>query len=358
MKVEGRGFGPGGNVTIQGDLTVHGDADITAHMEVDGHVKSENLDVGGHFRSGPVTSKRMRVGGHTEIDGTLEAEAVDVGGHFTVSGAVKLASLDVGGHAKVGGGTIHGDVKVMGHFESTKKLEYGNLRALGRVQLPGGSAGERISVHGSANFEGDTSCHDMKIAGAAKVAGNCTADTVEVLGKLDIGGSLGVSKELRILGNASVEDQLKCEKLTLGGKLEAERALVNDHAELAGDMQTATGLKAKSIIVGRSSKVTGALVGEEVAIGEKIDVDFGPWGYMFSGKWFGVGQMTRVGDVYARSVKIGAYSSAKHLFAEVVEMDEGSMADRVTYTSELKLPGKYHFNEPPMKVTTLPNPPL
>lgn len=358
MRVEGRGFGPGGDIKIHGDLTVHGDADITAHMEVFGDVKSENLDVSGHLKTSSLTSKRVRVGGHARIDGRLDAEAVDIGGHFSVVGTVRLASLDVGGHAEVGGGTISGNVKVMGHFESTAKLTYGELNVLGHIILPAGSVGERLSIHGDVRFKGDTSCKDIKITGVAKVSGNCVAETAEVFGKFEVSGSLKVSKGLRVFGSTEVKQQITCEELLLGGRLAAGSILVDTRADLAGDLDTTRGLKAKSVVVGKWSRTRGPIVGDEVSIGKRIDLDVGPWGYLWSGKWLHAGRMTRVEDVYGKSIEVEAYCRAERLFADVIRMDEGSMAEQVTYTSDLKLPGKYHLNEPPVKVAKLPNPPL
>jgi len=358
MRVEGRGYGPGGDVTVRGDLVVHGDADIVAHMDVEGRVTSGNLDVSGHLESRSMTSKRVRVGGHLKIHGSLEAEAVDVGGHFTVTEAVKLASLDVGGHARIAGGTITGEAKVMGHLESSMKLAYGELKVMGHIRLPAGSSGDRLSIHGNVNFEGETSCKEMRITGVAKVAGDCTTDTVEVFGRFDVAGSLRVSRGLRIFGTTTVKRQLTCEELALGGKLNAERALVGARAEITGNLQTESGLKAKSITVGKWSKVTGPLVGEEISIGEKIDLEMGPWSHLWSGKGLSIGQMARVDDGDGGRVRIESYSQAKRVFAGVIQMSEGSMAEQVTYTSDLKQLGKSHLTKPPVKTAKLPTPPL
>ena len=358
IRVEGRGFGPGGDVKVRGDLVVHDDAEIIAHLEASGEVRAENLDVGGHLKSGSVVAKRVRVGGHMNTRGKLEAESVDVGGHFTVTESVKLVRLDVGGHVTIGGGTISGAAKVMGHFESTRQLAYGELQVLGHIHLPSGSSGEHLSIHGDVRLAGDTSCKDMKIAGAARVAGDCTGETVEVLGKFDVGGSLNLSKALKVFGAAEVKQKLKCESLTLGGKLVAKQVLVDGSVEIAGDLATVNGLKAKSVVAGRGSKVTGPLVGDEVIIGRKLDLDVGSWGHLWSGTWLHSGRMTRVEDVHGKSVVIESYSQVKRVFAEVVQLEEGSMADEVTYVKDLKLPAHYHLNKPARKVERLPEPPF
>jgi len=358
MRVEGRGYGPGGDVRIHGDLTVHGNADIMAHLHVRGTIKSENLEVSGHLESKSVTAGRVRVGGHARIDGRLEAQTVDVGGHFTVSGAVRLASLDVGGHVKVGGGIIGGNAKVMGHFESTAALSYGELNVLGHIRLPAGSVGERLSIHGNVRFEGDTSCKDINVTGVAKVSGDCTAETAEVFGKLDVLGSLKVLKGFRVFGSVEVERQLSCEELLLGGKLAAERILVSGRAVLAGDLGTESGLKAVSVVVGRASRVKGPIVANEIGVGKRIDLDASPWGNLWSGKWLYAARMTKVEDLYGKSVEIGEHSQTGRVFAEVIRMDEGSAADQVTYTSDFKPPKRYHLNNPPVKAAKLPDSPL
>ena len=68
--------------------------------------------------------------------------------------------------------------------------------------------------------------------------------------------------------------------------------------------------------------------------------------------------MTDVEDVYGGSVRLGPYSRSKRVFADEVLMENGSVADQVSYTGDLKLPSKYYIHQPPQKVAKLPDPPL
>ena len=71
MRLEGRGWGPGGDVAVHGDLEVTESADLDASVRVTGAIVGGELDIGGHLRSGPVRSTRLRVGGHLEVGGQL-----------------------------------------------------------------------------------------------------------------------------------------------------------------------------------------------------------------------------------------------------------------------------------------------
>jgi cytoskeletal protein CcmA (bactofilin family) len=348
MKLEGRGYGSGGNIIVTGNLTVQGAADIDASLEVGGDLKAERTEVGGHLKAKNVSSRLVRVGGHMVAKGTLEAEGVDVGGHLTVTEGVKLGSLRVGGHVKIGGGVISGKIQVRGHLETTSKLEFGELELFGHVRLPAGSKGNVLIAFGRAEFLGDAYCRAMQARGTVKVAGDYSGESAEVSGKLEVLGSLNATKKLEIGGVAEVGQQVKCESISVFGRLEADSALVTE-AEIDGEVKISRYLKGRSILVGRGSTIAGSIVGEQVEIG-KTQNSLAHW----AGELARIGRMTEVQDVYGIVVRIGPYSRARRIFAESVEMDNGSIADQVVYTKDLKLPSSCYLGKPPIKMTTLP----
>jgi cytoskeletal protein CcmA (bactofilin family) len=355
MRVEGRGYGPGGDVNMKGNLVVHGRADLNASVRVAGEIVAEDLDVAGHLRSGSLMSKRLRVGGHLTVDGNLKAETVDVGGHMSVTKNVDLTGLRVGGHAKIGGGRIAGEIKVRGHFTTERKLDFGQFQVYGYLRLPAGSNGESLSAMGKVEFEGDATCREIEISGVGKAKGDFAADNVKVNGKLDTSGSLRVSGKLEVYGAAEVKKNLECETISVGGRLVAESVTSTGTADVGGQLWTAQGLKAKTVLVGSGSRVNGPIVGETVEVGGGIDTS-GLWGLATS--WRTIGQMTRVGDVWGREVRIDRYSQVKRIYAEVVKMQAGSIADEVNYTKEADVPKGSRVEKPPKKVDKLANPPL
>lgn len=355
MRVEGRGYGPGGNVTVRGNLSVHGRADINASTRVDGEVEADDLDVGGHFESRSLTARRARMGGHVKVHGALKAESVDAGGHLSVQGEVDLVNLRVGGHADIEGGRITGEIRARGHFSASKPLNFGEAEVFGKMKLPAGSTGRRLSAIGTVEFAGDASCSELDVGGTARVGGDCTGETVDVRGKMDVSGSLKVAKRLRVFGTVDAGRTVECETLGVLGRLVAERVYASGHADIAGEVKTSTGLKAQSILVGRGSKVTGPLVGGEVEVGRETD-----FGSMWGLPWWraATGRMTTVEDVHGQTVHIGPYSSAERVFGEVVELKEGSTVYQVTYTKDLRTSGKPRLHDPPVKSDRLPEPPL
>jgi cytoskeletal protein CcmA (bactofilin family) len=346
----------GGTIAVHGDLGVLGTVDVADSLEVTGKASAEGFDVGGHLKAGSVLSKRVRVGGHLKVTGPLESESVDVAGHLSALGKVKVVDLHVGGHAQVGGGTISGSIQVRGHLEVGSSFEFGELQTYGRVNLPANSKGSRLSVLGRVTFGGDASCKVIEVKGAADAKGNLSAEEVDVLGVLRVSGSLKVSDHLKVTGIADVRERAECRKLTVEGKLSADMALAVDEADVSGELRTVRGIRSKAVTIRRGARVTGPIIGDRVEVGE--NPSFGQWPSAWSEVRQRIGQMTNVEDVHGRTVRIGPYSQAKRVFAEEVQMENGSTADQVTYTKDLILDTKYHINQTPQKTTKLPEPPL
>ena len=356
VRVEGRGFGPGpahGNVTVKGSLLVHGDLEIDASADISGGVTAEGVDVGGHLESGGISAKGVRVGGHMKTRGPLKAGDVDVGGHMSVDEQVDIANLNVGGHAEIGGGTIKGNVRVRGHIKTSAALTYGALQVYGHLVLPAGSSGDRLHALGKVEFEGDTRCKVVEVNGTARADGDFTADSMKVNGKLDVKGSLNISEKFEVFGSADAKDRVECGTLMVGGKLAAEKIDTSGRAEVGGEVRTARGLKARDVVVGTGSRISGPIVGESVEVGK------GPitsaWTALAS--LHNLGRMTRVEDVYGKDVRIDRYSRAGRVFTETVRMQSGSMADEVIFTKEADISEGVHLEKPPRKADRLPDAP-
>ena len=356
IRVEGKGFGPGGDVVIRGDLVVHGSADMDASVRVTGTAKAEAMDVGGHLRVGGITTGRLRVGGHLECKGKLEAGDVDSGGHFTVYDEIKVNSLRVGGHAEFKGGAIGGELKVRGHLKTEEPLTYGQIQVFGSIRLPAGSSGQHLSAIGKAEFEGDMRCKEIDVAGTVIVNGNCSSETVKAMGKLSVAGSLTASQDLDVLGVVEVKQNLECESLSVGGKLVADSVVAHARADVGGHVMAAKGLKARTVNVGKGSRVNGPTIGDLVEVGKEIPPMTVEGQHPVSFTW--PGRMTRVDDVYGKTVRMGPYSQANRVFAETVEIENGAVAAEITYTSGMRLPKNYHLQKPPRRADHLPEPPL
>ena len=355
MRLEGKGFGPGGDVKINGGLMVTESADIDASMSVSGPVEAGDLDVGGHFRSGQAKTNRLRVGGHLETHGRLEAEEVDVGGHMTVLGEVKIGNLRVGGHAKIGGGSVDGDIRVRGHFSTSKKLSFGRLEVYGSMALASESAGERLSALGKVEFEGDFSCRELEVTGTVKARGVLTAETINLKGNLTGAGNLLVSKGLQVWGAADVAGTLTCEILTVGGKLVAERISATKRVDIAGEVRTHSGLKSPTVVVAKGSKISGPIYAESADIGGEGDLG-SVWGVPW---WRGAtGRPTTVEGVHGGHVTIRLRSRAGAVSGSTVQLEDGATAEEILFTDQVKLADKYFLTKPPRKVEELPDPPF
>ena len=355
MRVEGRGFGPSGNVVVSGNLLAREGLEIDASAEVNGTVTAQRVDVGGHLESLGVTSKGVRVGGHMKTRGVLRSDDVDVGGHLTVTEGVDISNLRVGGHAEVGGGTIRGDIKVRGHFRTSGKLSYGTVQVYGSLVLPAGSSGESVTAFGRVEFEGDARCNILEVDGVARAQGDLEASDLKVNGKLEVKGSLKVGQKFEVLGSAEVKSQVGCGVLAVGGRLVADRVEASERVEIGGQVWTKGGLKGSEVAVGAGSRVNGPIVGESVVIGKGVMLG-GFWAHMSTLQT--LAHPTRVDDVYGKEVRVERYSQAKRIYGETVRMQAGSMADEVNYSKEADISEGVHLENPPKKVDGLPEAPF
>jgi cytoskeletal protein CcmA (bactofilin family) len=353
----------GGMLKVKGDLTVHKLLDVTHSIDVSGLIRAGEIDVGGKIYSKAIECEgRITVGGFLDVKQTLAAKSVDVGG-TAEAGEAKLQDLNVGGFARVAGGSILGKIRVGGKFESKSPLEFGDMEVIGTISVPAHSKGKRISTYGRLLVSGDLDCDELEVRGRMDISGDCRSQRIEAGGKLTIGGSLEVAGEFETWGTTKIAKQVKSADLRIAGKFAAQRILVNNEIELAGDIESLEGMKGDVIIVRSGSKCRGALVGsEKVDVGRSYDV-ISNWSKKSAGQSLVlrlVGKETRVEDIYAKEVHLGRASRCRRVFGEVVEFEEGCVAEEINYTKEVRGPiEKVFLNRPfPKKVEQLPNPPL
>jgi len=195
----------------------------------------------------------------------------------------------------------------------------------------------------------------------ADVRGNCRSKTVTINGRLDVSGSLSASETLDNFGSSEIRGDFAGEELHVGGRFKASKAVVENQAEIAGEVETSKGLKAKSILVGSGSRVRGPLVGGRIEL-SKSKMVMADW----NANWMGqavsmrlVGRMTYAEDVYGDEVILGPSTRCRNIFAKTVELGAGSVVERVTYTDELRRGHhEVHLTRPSKKVDKLPPFPL
>jgi len=345
-----------GRLEMNGNLTVQKRLDVGHSIQVQGAVKAEDIDVGGKIFAETINCNRMRVGGHADIENAFEASNVEVGGKFCAGGLVKIVDLHAGGEAEVGGGSISGNIRVGGKFSSRSALEFGELLVYGKGFLPGGCKGHRVSTFGKLEVDGNLTCDHIEVGGVVELHGDCHAERVEVGGKFEVDGSVYVSDKLEGYGQIEISRNFEGSQIRVSGKLEVNQMIIKEEADISGKIEAEHGLKAKLVTVRNGSRCEGVLIGERVEIGKSSDLTFGGWGVDWAMKW-AMGSMARVDDVYGGEVVLGPMCKAERIFADRVKLEQGSVAEQVTYTTELKI----EFGavcELPRKVDTLPKPPF
>ncbi len=351
-----------GRLTVRGDLTVHKALDVAHTIEAEGAIRAQDIDVGGRLMARSISCLgSVRVGGLVHVNETLEAMSVQVGGKVAVTGAVKVADLGVGGRADVGGGSITGHAQVGGLFASTAPLDFGELRVYGKCTLPPDCKGQKISTFGRLSVEGRITCEIVDVGGAADVHGDLGAGEILVNGKLHVSGSLSAKGRLETNGSCEVEGEFSGADLRVGGRFRARKALISGQADIAGEVETDQGLRAKSVTIQSGTRCKGVLVGERVEVG-KSQLVFANRGSRLVGQSIvmrGIGRMTAAEDIYGAEVSLGSNSRCGKIFANRVELGDGCVVDRVTYTDELRRSGGRAFlTRPSEKVSKLPPFPL
>jgi cytoskeletal protein CcmA (bactofilin family) len=352
--------GHGGALEVNGNLTVRKLLDVDHSVEAGGTVRADEIDIGGRLEAVNVICKRMRVGGKIEVARTLEVESLSVGGKVEAPGTILIKDFEVGGQADIGGGKITGYIRVGGKFESDAKLEFGDLHTFGRTELGAHSLGRKISTTGALTIDGDFECDEMIVSGKSEVNGNLSSKKIRVTGTLEVNGVLRPSELLEVSGSAEVNAAIEGTDIRVGGKLEARKVIATNELGIIGFVKAKDGLKASSVKIGGGSRVEGPIVAVNVDVGKSSHIIL-DW----EKSWFGqiaaarlVGKMTRVEDIYADTVHLGRLSTSGRIFARVIEFEDGSIADEVNYTEEIRgNEERAHFEKPPRKIDRLPQPP-
>ncbi len=343
---------------VNGNLIVHNQLNVSHSVLVKGLINAANIDVGGKIQADSIKCDQMRVGGRVDIQNTFEALGVDIGGKVLALGTVKIGDLHVGGEAEVGGGTITGNIRVGGKFISKSPLEFGELLVYGRGMLPAGCKGHKISTFGKLSIDGNITCDFFEVGGFIEINGDCHAKQVEIGGKLQVTGSLFVSDKIEGYGATEIAGNFESTQLRVSGKFTANRIFVKEQADISGKVETKEGLKTKLLIVRSGSRCIGVLIGERVEVGKSSDLSYGGWGINWATKWGVAGAMARADDIYANEVVIGPMCRIGRIFADTVKLEQGSTAEQVTYTIELKTDFGAVISQQPQKVTSLPKKPF
>ena len=347
-----------GKLEMTGNLTVHKQLNVSHFVQVKGSINASDIDVGGRIQADAIKCSKIRVGGCADVQNLFEASSVDVGGKVVALGVVKLGDLHVGGEVEVGGGSITGNIRVDGKFSSKSPLEFGELLVYRKGSLPNGCRGHKVSTFGKLDVDGNLACDNIEAGGFIEIRGDCQAKKVEVGGKFAVAGSLNVSDKLEGYGVTEVGGDFESALLRISGKFTANKITVKEEADISGKIETKQGLKAKLVTVRSGSRCEGVLIGERVEVGKSADLSYGSWRLALGADWAATGGPAKVDDVYAEQVVIGQMSRAGRIFAGKVKLEQGSSAEQVTYTDELKLDLGAAVNEPPQKVDNLPKPPF
>ncbi|MGB6672593.1 MAG: polymer-forming cytoskeletal protein [Candidatus Nitrosopolaris sp.] len=254
--------------------------------------------------------------------------------------------------------TVHKKLEIGQSIEVSGTIQAEEIDVVGKIRAQSIKC-DRFNALGNASVMGNLDCDDMEISKVTKVQGNCIAKTVGVNGQLRLQGTLESAESVVIYGSADVSQVVKSPSLKIGGKFRALRAEIGDEINLAGEAETNQGLLCNTVIIATGSKCIGPIVGDRVEVGKSGAV-LTDWSKSWAGQSLNlrvIGRGTRVEDVYGKLVSLGASSHSNKVYSEIVEFEQGAVANQVQYTGEIRGPIQTgHFQRTPRKVTKLPIP--
>jgi cytoskeletal protein CcmA (bactofilin family) len=293
-----------------------------------------------------VVSQGAYFEGSAEVNCSLECETLKVGYRG-------WQPLRIDGNL-----TVHKKLEIGKSIEVSGTIQAEEIDVVGNIHAQSIKC-DRFNALGNASVTGNLDCDDLEISKVTKVQGNCIAKTVGVNGQLRLQGTLDSVESVVIYGLAYVSQVVKSTSLKIGGKFQALRAEIGGEIDLAGEAETTQGLLGNTVIITTGSKCTGPIVGDRVEVGKSGAV-LADWRKSWAGqslKLRVIGKGTRVEDIYGKLVRLGASSQSNKVYSEIVEFEQGAIANQVQYTGEIRGPIQTgHFQHTPRKVTKLPIP--
>jgi cytoskeletal protein CcmA (bactofilin family) len=312
----------------------------------------------------------LKVGNNAKIETSSDEEKVVVvsqGAFFEGSAEVNCSfeceTLRVGYRGRqplrIGGNlTVHKKLEIGESIEVLGTIEAEEIDLMGKIRARSIKC-DRFNALGNASVVGNLNCDVMEISKVTKVQGNCVAKTVGISGQLRLQGTLESAESIIIYGSADVSQVIKSLCLKIGGRFRALRAEIGGEIDLTGEAETAQGLLGNTVIIATGSKCRGPIVGDHVEVG-KSDAVLANRRSSWAGqsiKLRVIGKETRVEDVYGKLVHLGASSRSNNVYSEILEFEQGAVANQVQYTGEIRGPIQTGcFQRTPRKVTELPIP--
>src|SRR5438132_1261464 len=315
-----------------GDVSV--DRGATAKL---GHVEGD-LRVGEAARIEPEdkviqVTGRVSCGGDAEFHGSLSCSEFSARhGKIRIEG-----DLNAKGEVKVDDGQLAID----GSLEATtvtvdKALKIGgNARADdfdvgGVLEVRGTISGKKVDVGGSFKVQGAAEVEEVDVGGTVDIAGLVKSAKLDVGGMARIGGG-EVSKDVDVGGKFESTKPLKFSKIDVGALATLEEGGVG------GDLKTIKGTKGDTVELGHGSRASGPIIAREVSVGHG----------------------GRVEDVYADTLEMEQGSRARNLYFREGVIEAGVHVEgEVLYTDTIEASPDVKFAKPASKVNDLPKPPL
>ena len=317
-----------------------------------GRVDGE-LQIGNNARIDAADGKRVvvsqgaRFQGSAEVNCDFECEALEVGHRG-------LQPVRINGNL-----IVHRKLEISETVEVSGAITAGEIIATGKLKAQSIRCGA-LSTPGNARISGSLVCDAVEIGKTTEVKGDLRAGTLDVIGELLLWGTLEVSDSMVVYGSADISKTVRSESLKIGGQFRAARAEVVDEVDLAGEAWTAQGLTANTVVIATGSRCLGPIVANRVEIGSSGGV-LADWKKTWAGQSLKVRAIwkgTRVEDIYAKHVHLGASSQSGRVFAETIQFERGAVADEIQYTGDLQGPTHTgHFRHIPRRVTKLPTNP-
>lgn len=322
-----------GNLKIGNSLTAN-TVDIEGSLIVKNNFLSLSVNVSDSLNvNGDMKAMEVNIGNKITVLGSVKAEVINVNDSAELLGNVNIGVINSKGNVRVKNGTIK-EVIVKGSLEVTDRLNFDRLD-VGQTAVLGSASGGIISVGNKFTVYSDLIFVSMDVEGSCIVNGNCEGGNINVIGILDVKGDLKLSGMLNVEGLVNVQGMIISNFINVTDGIKAISVIANEKIDVSGTITLQKGIKSNTIKLNKPCKVIGYLIGDEIIIDEKCEVQ----------------------DIYGGYVELGRESKAQNIYARDIRLEEKCIiAGNILFTNNLviesnvKLLGKHSkVDEPQLK---------
>ncbi|MGC9164962.1 MAG: hypothetical protein ACP5GU_04475 [Thermoprotei archaeon] len=324
-----------GNLKVNGSLTTN-IIDVNGSLTVKKNFSAFSVNINGSLNvDGDMKVIEANINGKITIFGSTEAKIIITHDSVEFLGNVNIGTVNAEKNVKIRDGIIK-ELAIKGNLEVINKLIFDKLD-VNQIAILGSATGGIINIGNKLIVNNNLTFDSMDIKGACIINGDCEGGNINISDSFNVKGNLKISGMLNVNGHVEVNGKIISNFINVNNGIKAESVIANEKINASGVIIVKKIMKASVIKLNKLCKIIGLIIGDEVIIGEKCELQ----------------------DIYGGYVELGRESKARNIYARDIRLEEkciitGDMffTNNLVIESNVKILGKYNkVNELP-KFTT------